>query len=117
MSNLILHQTKDVLCILDSYPEKESDQLYILRQLIIDTAEEIDSISKLEETLKWNKPSYVTKKGTTIRIDWKAKSLEHYAIYVSCTSLLIPTTKKVYVDQLTFEGNSAIIFPIDRPLP
>lgn len=117
MQNLILHQTKDVLSVLDSYPVHVSDKLYALRQLILDTAEKLESVKTLEETLKWGEPSYIAKKGTTIRIDWKEKTPKQYAIYVQCTSKLIPAAKETFGDNLSYEGTRAIVFPIDKKLP
>ena len=105
MKNLILNQTKDALSVIDSYPEHVSDKLYILRQLILDSAEEIKSITKLEETLKWGEPSYLAKKGSTIRIDWKPKTPDQYAIYFKCTSKLVETFREIESVHLSVSTN------------
>ncbi len=42
-----------------------------LRHLVLETASETEGVNKLEETLKWGEPSYLTKNGSTIRMDWK----------------------------------------------
>jgi len=94
MPNLILHQTKDVLSVIDAYPQHVSEKLYTLRQIILDTADEIESIKTLEETLKWGEPSYLAKKGSTLRIDWKPKKPDQYAMYFKCTSKLVNTFKR-----------------------
>lgn len=60
--------------IFDNYPESVANQLINLRKLILSTALEIDGLDKLEETLKWGEPSYLTKHGSTVRMDWKEKS-------------------------------------------
>ncbi len=36
--------------------------MQFLRDLVIETAEEIKEISKLEETLKWGEPSFFSEK-------------------------------------------------------
>lgn len=46
-----------------------------LRELVIETVEETESVSVLEETLKRGKPSFVTKNGSTLRMDWKENNV------------------------------------------
>ncbi|MGB1248169.1 MAG: DUF1801 domain-containing protein [Chitinophagales bacterium] len=101
----------------DNYPENIKEKMLQLRALILDTAKNIEGLEELEETLKWSEPSYLTKHGSTIRINWKTKTPNQYAIYCQCTSLLIPTFKTVYGNQLDFEGSRAIIFKIDEEFP
>lgn len=87
-----------------------------LRKLVIETASEIDAITELEETLKWGEPSYLTKSGSTLRMDWKSKKPDTYALYFKCTSRLVETFKLVFKDIFKYEGNRAIVFSIqDKP--
>lgn len=79
-----------------------------LRQLITETANEIEEKTALEETLKWGEPSYVAKHGSTIRIDWKKKAPDQYAMYFTCTTELVPTFKMMYSEVFNFEGNRVI---------
>ncbi len=88
-----------------------------LRSLILQTAEEIDSISEMEETLKWGEPSYLVKNGSTIRIDWKSRAPNQYAIYFKCTSSLVETFKVIFGDLFKYEKNRAIVFEIDEKVP
>ena len=67
--------------VFDNYPESAQNQLLHLRDLVLKAASEIDGLEKLEETLKWGEPSYLTKHGSTIRMDWKTKTPEQFAIY------------------------------------
>lgn len=117
MPNLILHQTKDVLSVIDAYPQHVSEKLYTLRQIILDTADEIESIKTLEETLKWGEPSYLAKKGSTLRIDWKPKKPDQYAMYFKCTSKLVNTFKEVYGDLFRYETTRALVFSFDEDIP
>ncbi|MCP3684922.1 MAG: DUF1801 domain-containing protein, partial [bacterium] len=87
------------------------------RQLVIDTASEIKGINVLEETLKWGEPSYLTKSGSTIRMDWKSTIPGQYAIYFNCNTLLVETFKELYIDKFMFEGNRAIVFKINDEIP
>ena len=117
MENLIIHQTKDVFITLNGYSEKVSDRLFQIRQLILDTAEEIESISSIEETLKWGQASYISKEGTTIRIAGKTNTADKFAIYVPCTTTLVTTAKATFGTKLTYEGTRAIVFSIHDKLP
>ncbi len=103
--------------VFDNYPQTAQKQLLHLRELIIRTASEIDGLEKLEETLKWGEPSYLTKYGSTVRIDWKEKEPEQYAIYFKCTSSLVQTFKIVYKDRIKFGGKRAIIFQLNDRIP
>lgn len=99
--------------VFENYPESVRKKMVYLRELVITTASEIDGLTKLEETLKWGEPSYLTKHGSTIRMDWKSKTPNQYAIYFKCTSQLVPTFKTIYKDKFTFEANRAIVFQLD----
>ena len=58
----------------DQYPDKVRIKMLALRKLVIDTSLETEGINKLEETFKWGEPCYITKKGITLRMDWKPKN-------------------------------------------
>lgn len=88
-----------------------------LRKIVIDTAKEVEGIDALEETLKWGEPSFLAKKGSTLRMDWKAKSPNQYAMYFKCTSRLVDTFREVYPDTFSFDGNRAIVFQLDDDIP
>ena len=103
--------------VFDKYPELVQEKMLQLRELIIQTAGEIDGLTKLEETLKWGEPSYLTKHGSTIRIDWKPKLPEQYAMYFQCTSRLVSTFRSVFKDTFEFEGKRALIFKLEDDIP
>jgi len=100
-----------------NYPDEIRPKLLGLRNLIIESANEIDSIDELEETIKWGEPSFLVKKGSTIRIDWKAKNPEMYAIFFKCTSKIVPTIKELFEDTFNYENNRALWFQMDEVLP
>lgn len=101
----------------EDYPEDIKPKLNVLRDLILEVAENNESISEIEETLKWGEPSYLTKKGSTIRINWLKKSPDQYAIYFKCTSKLVPTFKELFGTTFTYENNRAILFALDASIP
>lgn len=103
----------------DSYPDHVRPKLHFLRELILDEADKDESIGILEETLKWGEPSYLTvvsKSGTTVRIDWKPKMPNQYAIYVNCKTTLIDTFRSLF-PELNYEGNRAVVFNINQKIP
>lgn len=107
----------EVARIFDSYPEPIRKKLLDLRQLIFETASETEGVGPIEEALKWGEPSYLTKTGSTIRMDWKESSPEQYAMYFHCKTKLVDTFKELYGNILNFEGNRAIIFSKNDKIP
>ncbi len=100
-----------------TYPPHILPKIEQLRQLILDTAADIPGLDSLEETLKWGEPSYLAKMGSTIRIDWKAKTPGQYGIYFKCTSKLVSTFREVFGDRFNYEKNRAIIFQLEDEIP
>ena len=110
----------EIEAIFRSYPDEIRIKLLELRRLIFETAERTQGVGKLEETLKWNQPSYitpVTKSGTTIRIDRVKNRSGDFAMYVHCQTTLIDTFRLKFGDRLRYDGNRAILFNIDTPIP
>ncbi|WP_147676830.1 DUF1801 domain-containing protein [Algibacter pacificus] len=103
--------------VFNNYPEFVKKKIQHLRFLILEVANNIDVISEIEETLKWGEPSYLVKKGSTIRIDWKPKNPDQYAMYFKCTSKLVETFKIVFKNTFEFEGHRAIIFKLEDNIP
>lgn len=103
--------------VFKNYPKHIRPKLKYLRKLILDAATEIENIDSLEETLRWGEPSYIAKKGSTIRIDYKVSKPDQYAIYFKCTSKLVDTFKSVYNNTFSFEGNRAIVFKLADDIP
>lgn len=102
---------------LKKYPNNVQINLEFLRSLILEAASETDIVNKIEETLKWDELSFVTKTGSTIRIDWKEKIPDQYAMYFNCKTKLVDTFRERYKNTFKFEGNRAIIFNMDEIIP
>lgn len=117
MKNLQIKTNPNVTSVYHNYPDSVRDKIVSLRNLIIETAKELEEITILEETLKWGEPSFIAKKGSTFRIDWKKGKPDQYAMYFQCTSKLVPTFRVLYKDTFQFEGNRAIIFPMSFNIP
>jgi hypothetical protein len=59
-----------------AYPPKLRKRLLAVRRMILEVAQKTEGVGKLEETLKWGEPAYVTAEtgsGSTIRINGHGK--------------------------------------------
>jgi hypothetical protein len=101
-------------------PPAARDKLLLLRSLIFETAAQTPGVGTLEEALRWGEPSYLTsqtKSGTTLRIHWKPRRPDHCAMYVHCQTNLVEQYRLRHSGTLEFEGDRAVLFEVDRPLP
>jgi len=117
MKDIEIKTKPEVETVFRNYPEGVRKKMLILRKLVIETAKEIDGLNMLEETLKWGEPSYLTKNGSTLRIDWKSKTPNQYAMYFKCTSRLVETFKMIFKNKFNFEGNRALVFQMEDDIP
>ena len=117
MGKLTLKTDPRVNEVFANYPDFVRDKLQHLRELVIETAEETEGVTVLEETLKWGEPSFVTKNGSTLRMDWKEKTPNQYAMYFQCTSRLIDTFRLVFDHKFQYEGKRAIVFWLNQKIP
>jgi len=117
MGKLILKTNPKVNEVFVSYPENVREKMQFLRELVIETAEETEGINELAETLKWGEPSFLTKNGSTLRMDWKEKTPNHYAMYFQCSTRLVNTFKMVFDKTFQYEGNRAIVFQLNQKIP
>jgi len=103
----------------NSYSSKIKKQLLSIRELIFEIADETNEIGNIEETLKWENPSYLThkpKSGTTIRLSNMRSNDNRYAISVHCQTTLVAEFKEKY-PELTYEGNRSIILNLNEKTP
>lgn len=107
-----------VKAVFDSYQPVYRKPLLRLRSWTFQVARATEGVGELEETLKWNQPSYLTKQtraGSTLRMDWFDD--EHIALYFNCQTTLVDTFRTMYGDVLSFSGNRAIVINIRESLP
>lgn len=104
----------------EAYPASARRKLFALRDLIFKTASATDGVGKIEETLKWGEPAYVTsesKSGSTVRIAWKKSAPTQYAMYFNCQTNLVETFRTLFPSEFKFEGNRAIVFSVSEIVP
>ena len=110
----------EVAAAFDAVPPKLRRKLLALRKLILETAAATEGVGEIEETLKWGEPAYLTsetKSGSTIRIDWKARDPDRYAMYFHCQTPLVADFRERFGDVLRCEGNRSIVFEKDEAVP
>lgn len=100
----------EVKCVFATYPKEIQEKLLHVRELLYKTAKEIENISIITESLKWNEPSYSTKEGSPIRLGYKKAKPENYSIYFNCNTKLVVTFRKLFSDRFTFVGNREMVF-------
>jgi hypothetical protein len=103
----------------EAYPPVVRRKLLALRELVFRTARSHPEIGELEETLKWGEPAYVTKNGagSTVRMDWKAKTPNRYAMYFHCQTNLVESFRSMFPNDFRFEGNRALLFAVEERVP
>lgn len=112
-------KNKKVKGIFSDYPKNINDKLLFIRELIYRIAEDHDEIGEIEETLKWDNPSYLTSKpksGTTIRLSKIQAYDNKCAISVHCQTSLVSEFKEVF-PKLNYDGNRSVILDINKKLP
>lgn len=91
-----------------------------LRALIFDIAAATPGVGALEETLKWGEPAYLTSEsgsGSTVRLGWKSRQPDQYALYFNCRTTLVDTFRTLFPTGLRFEGNRALVFAVNGKPP
>ena len=104
----------------EGYPPAVRRPLLALRELIFQTAEATEGVGRLGEALRWGEPAYLTpetKSGTTVRLNWKAATPDHYRMLFHCQTTLVESFRLQYPHQLEFEGNRAIVFEAGARVP
>jgi len=107
-----------VAAVFASCSPKMRQRLLRLRKLILDTAANTPGVGKLEETLKWNEPAYLTtqsKSGSTIRIN-RLPDNKHYAMFFNCNTSLVDTFRTLFPGAFRYQGNRSIVFSIDEDI-
>lgn len=103
-----------VATVFDAYPAGIKARLHGLRRIIFDVAAKMDR--DVEETLRWGQPAYVSKGGSTIRIDRLKSDPRRIAMFFICHTDLIATFRELY-PELSYEGNRTILLDVRGRMP
>ncbi len=104
-----------VAAAFDAFPDPERAGLLALRDLILRTAGDTPRAGRLQETLKWGQPSYLTetRAGSTIRLGMPKAG--GYALFVHCQTSLIGDFRALFPDDFRYDGNRAVCFSAETP--
>jgi Domain of unknown function (DU1801) len=100
----------------EGYPVLARSELLALRELIFTVAKATPGVRDVEECLRWGEPAYLSKSGSTIRIAWKAKAADRYAMYFNCQTTLVDSFRGRFPNEFAFEGNRALVFPLGEAI-
>ncbi len=103
-----------------AYPPKLRKRLLAVRKMIFEVAKQTEGVGKLQETLKWGEPAYVTAEtgsGSTIRISRHKKQDGQYAIYFHCQTTLVDSFRGLFPKTFKFEGNRCIVLDESEHVP
>jgi hypothetical protein len=109
-----------VEAVFNAYPRPVKAKLVALRRLILDTARRTEGVGRLQETLKWGQPSYLTPEtgsGSTIRIDRIKSPTAQYAVYFHCQTDLVATFRELYPTEFRYVGNRSILLDAGDDIP
>ncbi len=91
-----------------------------LRQTVMEVGDGLKGVNQISESLKWGQPSFEAtnpKTGSPVRMAPVKNSETGYALYFICTTTLVQQFREQYGGQLTFEGNRAILFEVEKDFP
>ncbi len=92
-------------------PPDAQDGLWALRALILETAQHLPDVGRVEECLKWGQPAFTTpetKSGSTLRIGCPKNG--GFALYAHCQTNIISSYADAFRGLDTVEGNRAVHF-------
>jgi len=104
----------------EAYTPAVRKRLMAVRRMILGVAARTAGVGKIQETLKWGEPSYLTlapKSGTTIRIHKRPED-NFIKLCVHCQTSLIPDIREIYPSSFHgFDGNRCILLDLATALP
>lgn len=103
----------DVAKAFGAMPARAREGLLALRSAIFGVAAEHPAVGRIEETLKWGQPAYLTpetKSGSTIRLGVPKSAGHDYALFVHCQTDLTRRFDETYPGVFTYEGTRALLF-------
>ncbi|MEM7257229.1 MAG: DUF1801 domain-containing protein, partial [Pseudomonadota bacterium] len=99
--------------VFDKYPDAAQKKVLQLRQWILECAGD----KPVDETLKWGEPSYRCKGASPVRLGVREAPVLSLCLFFNCQSQLVETFRELYSDDLSFDGNRAIVLPANKKLP
>ena len=102
-------QTPEVAQTFLGFPEAERSCLLKIREMVFDVAARTTGVGRIEETLKWGQPAYLTpetKSGTTLRLG--VPKTGGAAVFVHCQTRIVSEFQSQFPEDFTFDGTRAV---------
>lgn len=106
----------DIARAIDDLPVEFRPGLLSLRAMILAEAAARPEAGPVTEALRWGQPAYLASRGSTIRIGCN-RDRARFALFFHCRSAVIPEFRDIYGDAFRYDGNRAILFDANDPLP
>ena len=100
-----------VRTVIDTYPVSARSGILVLRHLIYLVAKELPQVGKIEETLRWGQPAYLTtetKAGSTLRLGLHKQA--RFALFAHCQTRIIADYAQAFPGWDRIDGNRAVLF-------
>lgn len=94
-----------------AFPQPARTALLQLRDLIFEVAADTPEAGRIEETLKWGQPAYLTpdtKSGSTLRLSMPKNG--GIGVYTHCQTTIMSDFQMLFPEDFTYEGNRAVHF-------
>ena len=113
------HAPAPLLARIANWSPASQQALWTCRTLFHDMAEQ-SGVGPLDETLKWQQPSWRPVKprtGSTLRMGWTAGAPEVLSLFVDCKTDLAARMQQIYPDLPGNDGRREISLDLTRDLP
>jgi hypothetical protein len=111
----------NVAAAFSAFPAGVRARLLEVRNLMFETAADIEGVGPVRETLKWGEPAYLTEatgSGTTIRLGWfRSFESRECAVLFNCRTTLVADFRDRFPDAFAYEKNRAILLDAGETLP
>jgi hypothetical protein len=110
----------EVAAVFSTFPSSVRATLLEVRELIFETAAQIEGVGPLKETLKWGEPAYLTEatgSGSTIRLGRSRSSERECAVLFNCRTTLVDDFRERFPEMFAYEKNRALLLHAGKPLP
>lgn len=92
----------------NAMPDTDRSGALTLRHLILNTADEMDDVTNVDECLRWGQPSYISPIGSTLRI--AVPKSGGFGIYAHCQSSIISDFAGKFGQDFRIDSNRGVLF-------
>jgi hypothetical protein len=117
-----VHRVLDpaVKAVFASYPQEMRNALEDLRETILNVADAVKGVGKIEESLKWGQPAYrpvSPQTGTTLRVGAVTGSRSEYALFFHCQTTLADDFEQLYPGMFRIVDKRSLVFTLGEVAP